>query len=278
MVDRLIEQTTESIPYLTSYDLYFSKRDLAGAELPGAELSIESAYGTVDSWVSDGSYHLVTGLQADVVYTFTETSAPDGYLVAESIDFVMENSRIYVYVNEGGIVRKKEVTDLLVVMVDQYAPVTTTETEETTTTETETTTTVTETVTETDETTTTTKQNVGSDTLTSTTTTTTETTTTTTETETETTTTDTETETTTTTTTDISTTTSRSGSSTKPTTTTSKTTTTKRNSSSGGGSSSDGSTGTTPKTGDRALPIFITGGAAFLLAAASKPKRKNKKV
>jgi len=44
-----------------------------------------------------------------------------------------KTAEFYVYVNEDGIVRKKEVSDLLVVMVDQYAPVTTTETEETTT-------------------------------------------------------------------------------------------------------------------------------------------------
>jgi len=256
-----------------------SKQDMTtGEELAGAELALYDADNQlIASWTSTEQPHYIEGeLIAGATYRLVETTAPDGYLVAESIDFVMEDSRIYVYVNEDGIVRKKEVSDLLVVMVDQYAPVTTTETEETTTTETETTTTTTETVTETDETTTTTtKRDAGNDTLTTTTTTTTET-----ETETETTTTTTETETeTTTTTTDTSSTTSSSGSSTQPATTTSKTTTTKKSSSSSSsGSSSGGSTGTTPKTGDRALPIFITGGAAFLLAAASKPKRKNKKV
>ena len=46
------------------------------------------------------------------------------------------------------------------------------------------------------------------------------------------------------------------------------------------GGSSSGSTKTTPKTADdRMLPIVITGSAAFLFAAASKPKRKkNQKV
>ena len=41
----------------------------------------------VDTWVSDGTTHYVSGLSEGESYTLVELNAPDGYKVADNIDF-----------------------------------------------------------------------------------------------------------------------------------------------------------------------------------------------
>lgn len=68
--------------------LRISKTDIAtGTELPGASLKITDESGSVvGEWVSTTEPHYIERLPVGK-YTLTETSAPDGYLVAESITF-----------------------------------------------------------------------------------------------------------------------------------------------------------------------------------------------
>lgn len=67
-----------------------SKRDSAtGEELPGAGLQITDKDGKlVEEWVSTNTPHRIQRLPAGD-YTLTETSAPDGYLVAERVAFTV---------------------------------------------------------------------------------------------------------------------------------------------------------------------------------------------
>lgn len=67
-----------------------SKKDLTnGEELPGAELVIKDKDGTeIDRWISTNEPHYVEKMPAGD-YTLTEITAPNGYKVAESIDFTV---------------------------------------------------------------------------------------------------------------------------------------------------------------------------------------------
>jgi hypothetical protein len=66
------------------------KLDESGSDLAGAALKITDSEGkTVDEWVSDGTVHTVLGLTAGQTYTLAETSAPDGYALAEEMTFTV---------------------------------------------------------------------------------------------------------------------------------------------------------------------------------------------
>lgn len=80
----------------------FSKQDVAGAELAGAKLQITDldgnevtdVYGNViESWVSDLTIHVVRGMK-DGSYLLTETMAPDGYQISESVAFEIKHGVI----------------------------------------------------------------------------------------------------------------------------------------------------------------------------------------
>ena len=70
-------------------EMWVSKRDLTNdEELPGATLTIKDAdCNIVESWVSTGTPHRVTGLHLGDAYTLTETRPADGYALAEEITF-----------------------------------------------------------------------------------------------------------------------------------------------------------------------------------------------
>ena len=72
-----------------------SKVDMAnGNELPGAQLIIKDKSGkTVESWVSTTEPHMIYKLPIGT-YTLTEVTAPNGYAVAESIQFKVTDSNI----------------------------------------------------------------------------------------------------------------------------------------------------------------------------------------
>ena len=90
-----------------------SKRDITtGEELPGATLQIIDENGNVvEKWVSTTEPHFIEAeLIAGEKYTLHETAAPDGYVIANDVEFV---------VNEDGSVTE-------VVMYDEITPKTTT--------------------------------------------------------------------------------------------------------------------------------------------------------
>ncbi|RNL46016.1 SpaA isopeptide-forming pilin-related protein [Paraeggerthella hongkongensis] len=80
-----------------------SKTDIAtGEELPGAHLAILDKDGkTVAEWDTTDEVHRINGLESGD-YTLRETSAPDGYEVAEDVAFTVE---------ETGDVQKVEMKD-----------------------------------------------------------------------------------------------------------------------------------------------------------------------
>ena len=74
---------------------YISKRDATtSAELLGAQLKLTNQDGDIiATWTSTSSPKKIENPE-DGVYTLTETTAPSGYLVAESITFTVENGTV----------------------------------------------------------------------------------------------------------------------------------------------------------------------------------------
>ena len=56
--------------------------------IAGAKLEVRDSEGqVVDSWTSDGNAYPVSGLKAGQTYTLVETEAPEGYVLADPIEF-----------------------------------------------------------------------------------------------------------------------------------------------------------------------------------------------
>ena len=72
-----------------------SKVDITNnKELEGAELEVTDSKGNViDSWTSTTDVHYVNGLVEGQTYTLTETTAPYGYDVTESIEFTVSDDK-----------------------------------------------------------------------------------------------------------------------------------------------------------------------------------------
>lgn len=74
--------------------IIISKQDITTKEeLPGASLKVTKDDIVIDEWVSTSEKHEIKDLE-DGTYTLTEVTAPDGYEVAESITFKVENGKI----------------------------------------------------------------------------------------------------------------------------------------------------------------------------------------
>lgn len=72
-------------------------------ELSGAELAVtDKDDKKVDKWISTDEEHIIKGLIPGETYTLTETLAPDGYVISNSIQFT---------VNTDGTVTKVEMVD-----------------------------------------------------------------------------------------------------------------------------------------------------------------------
>lgn len=72
----------------------FSKMDITGtSELVGGLYTVEDEEGNVlDEWTGTGMPHIINYLVPDKTYFFTEKIAPDGYLIAEKIEFTIGES------------------------------------------------------------------------------------------------------------------------------------------------------------------------------------------
>lgn len=69
-----------------------SKQDIAGKEIPGAKLTIYDADGkVVESWTSTTEPHYIEMLKIGK-YTLHEETAPDGYLVANDVEFEVKDT------------------------------------------------------------------------------------------------------------------------------------------------------------------------------------------
>lgn len=85
------------IPKHTPFKIEISKQDVTTSkELPGAHLSLEDITTgktvPVEEWISTDVPHMMKTLYANHVYRLTETIAPKGYKIAQSIQFKVEET------------------------------------------------------------------------------------------------------------------------------------------------------------------------------------------
>ena len=74
--------------------IHISKVDAeTGEELPGSTLELYAPDGTlIESWETTDTPHVITGLPVDEGYILKETTAPEGYQLAEDIAFTVEET------------------------------------------------------------------------------------------------------------------------------------------------------------------------------------------
>ena len=90
-----------------------SKREITGTkEIEGAKMTVTDDKGTVvDKWTSGKEEHSISGLEEGKRYTLTETTAPKGYVKAESITFTAgDKDQKLVMKDKQVTVTKTEVT------------------------------------------------------------------------------------------------------------------------------------------------------------------------
>lgn len=85
-----------SVTPVSMYDyptvVHITKKDITtGDELPGAYLELyDKDHNLIDAWVSTNEAHVIEAvLIAGETYTLIETSAPDGYVISEQIEFTV---------------------------------------------------------------------------------------------------------------------------------------------------------------------------------------------
>ena len=85
------DEENQSI-FMANKQVFVSKHSVTGEEeLPGAELTVTDSRGEVaDQWISTGERHAVSGLRVGETYTLTEKNAPEGYVIASSVEFTVE--------------------------------------------------------------------------------------------------------------------------------------------------------------------------------------------
>lgn len=79
--------------------IVISKQDIVtGKELPGAKLELEYNGQVIDTWISTEKPHAIENLE-DGEYILRETTAPEGYEIAEEINFTVKDGAV-----EGGMI------------------------------------------------------------------------------------------------------------------------------------------------------------------------------
>jgi hypothetical protein len=105
------------------------KKDMADQEVEGAHLCVFEDRNQnkkcdqgeeVDEWISDNKAHPIKGLEENHEYILTETMAPEGYQIANSMSFKVKNDKV-----EKTIIMHDDYlyTDLIVEKVDEEGKV-----------------------------------------------------------------------------------------------------------------------------------------------------------
>ena len=115
MIDKKVIPSTPLVP--AKHKVVLSKQNIKREEIAGAKLTLTTDGKQVDSWTSEAGKNHEFFAEVNKEYTLTETQAPEGYEIAESITFrVTKDGKVEV--KEGN--QWKELKDNKVIMIDQY--------------------------------------------------------------------------------------------------------------------------------------------------------------
>ncbi|MCD7894402.1 MAG: hypothetical protein LUG60_12010 [Erysipelotrichaceae bacterium] len=96
--------------------VFVSKEDIAGEEVEGATIQvIDEDNNIVDEWISTNETHAISGLEEGKTYILHEEVAPNGYYVANDIEFTISNDKVNEY---HTIIDEKILTDIQVIKTD----------------------------------------------------------------------------------------------------------------------------------------------------------------
>ena len=98
--------------------------------IAGAKLEVRDSEGqVVDAWTSDGTAYPVSGLKAGQAYTLVETEAPEGYVLADPIEFTVtknwfaddsfELTNTQVFMSKTDVTGEKEVPGATLTVTDK---------------------------------------------------------------------------------------------------------------------------------------------------------------
>ena len=98
--------------------------------IAGAKLEVRDSEGqVVDAWTSDGTAYPVSGLKAGQTYTLIETEAPEGYVLADPIEFTVtknwfaddsfELTNTQVFMTKTDVTGEKEVVGATLTVTDK---------------------------------------------------------------------------------------------------------------------------------------------------------------
>lgn len=95
--DAVTGYTTEIVGYtitntiIPNKNVPVNKLDGSSNPISGAHLQVLDSDGVIlDSWISDGTTHIVEGLNMDATYTLREVQAPEGYYVSRDVIFIID--------------------------------------------------------------------------------------------------------------------------------------------------------------------------------------------
>ena len=114
------EEVTPPTPSEKTQKVVFSKRNVAGEEIAGAEIQIKQGDKVVESWTSEAGKSHTVELQPGT-YTFHEEAAPNGYLKVTDFEFtISEDGKVSLTgkVSDASMVNGK------LVIVDQRKEIT----------------------------------------------------------------------------------------------------------------------------------------------------------
>ena len=86
----ITDDLTDQTVVMMDKKVLVSKVNTKITMIAGAKLEVRDSEGqVVDAWTSDGTAYPVSGLKAGQIYTLVETEAPEGYVLADPIEFTV---------------------------------------------------------------------------------------------------------------------------------------------------------------------------------------------
>ena len=126
----ITDDLTDQTVVMMDKKVLVSKVNTKITMIAGAKLEVRDSEGqVVDAWTSDGTAYPVSGLKAGQTYTLFETEAPEGYVLADPIEFTVtknwfaddsfELTNTQVFMSKTDVTGEKEVSGATLTVTDK---------------------------------------------------------------------------------------------------------------------------------------------------------------